>query len=650
MSQRKSQPVKWSPRGLSDTLDTSEIFDGAMALLQNLVPDPSTANVWQCRPAAQLLNDFHQVPGISTFGAITPGAGYTNGVYNGVTLVNNTRGMILSATANITVAGGIVTVVTPVFGGRGAQVGDVMTAPASSIGGTGAGFTVPVATVGTTINQFDGISALLVVGNLAFGMVGSVAGIYNGFDIPFCFNLLTKQFVTISGITTANVPTSLPSWTPPATPPAWIPPTMALIASKVMVTHAGFPGTGTNFVGQIDISTPTAPAWSTHQLTGAVTFTVVPTWVENFNGRAYYINNDPIQPGVIFSDVLAPTNCTNGNQVLTFNDNQNLTAMGPLQLNNQLGGIVQSLMVFKGVSNIYQVVGDAALNNLTVNTLNVATGTLAPNSISATPKGLAFMAPDGYRIIDFQASVSNPIGQNGSGTTVPFINAVVPSRVSSSCNGTIFRTTVQNGIKPGTPVEEYWYQFEAHWSGPHLFPITSAQFTAPALSAAYNNTFICAYAGMPGSLWRSDYYQSATSTFVENGTQMTWVYQTPELPSAEQMGNIAITETTLMCAFGVGTTAYGVSALSPSGAGIAATQLTSQVSATVWGSFTWGGAVWGSQLVTLADHQVAWPIPIVSTRISFQVNGNCAQNVKLGTLRARYQPLSQFLTPAAGVL
>lgn len=562
MPQRKSQPVKWSPKGLSDTLDTSEVFEGAMSLLQNLIFDPSTANVWQCRPASQRLTDYSTFPVGGTVGAI---------------------------------------------------------------------------------------SCLTVIGNFAFGMIASTSGATTGHDVPFCFNLLSNTFVTISGIVAGNTPTSLPAWSPPATPAAWTPPTMALVGSKVILTHAGFSGTGTNWIGVIDITNPNFPAWSTTNLTGAIQFTVVPTWVQNFGGRAYYIHNAS-QPAVIFSDILVPTNATNGNQVLTFNDNQALTAMGPLQFNNQLGGQIQSLMVFKGVSNIYQITGDASLNNLSVNTLNVATGTLAPNSITATPKGLAFMAPDGYRIISFQGVVSDPLGQSGQGITLPFINAVVPSRCSSSCNGVLFRASTQNGTKAGTPTEEYWYEFGAsRWSGPHLFPISSGQMTVPSLSAEYSNTFICAYAGMPGTLWRSDYYQTTSSTFVENGFQMQWVYQTPNLPAAEQMGNIAMTESTLMCAFGVGTTSFGVSALAPSDAVIATTALTSQSSATIWGAFQWGGAVWGSSLVTLADHQIAWPIPLVSTRISFQVNGNCAQNVKLGTLRTRYQPLSQFLTPAAGV-
>ncbi len=81
---------------------------------------------------------------IATFGSITAGSGYTNGTYNNVPL---TGGSGTGARANITVAGGVVTVVTLVQGGEGFTVANTMTAAASDIGGTGTGFSVPVATL-----------------------------------------------------------------------------------------------------------------------------------------------------------------------------------------------------------------------------------------------------------------------------------------------------------------------------------------------------------------------------------------------------------------------------------------------------------------------------------------------------------------------
>ena len=81
---------------------------------------------------------------IGTFGSITGGSSYTSGTYNGVALTGGTGSL---ATANIVVSGGGVTSTTLVQPGTGYTVGDVLSAPASSIGGTGSGFHVPVATI-----------------------------------------------------------------------------------------------------------------------------------------------------------------------------------------------------------------------------------------------------------------------------------------------------------------------------------------------------------------------------------------------------------------------------------------------------------------------------------------------------------------------
>lgn len=87
--------------------------------------------------------------GIITLGTLVGGAAYTNGNYVNVPL---TGGAGQQATANITVAGGAVTVVTLVafgsfVGGFGYLINDTLSAAAANIGGTGAGFTIKVATI-----------------------------------------------------------------------------------------------------------------------------------------------------------------------------------------------------------------------------------------------------------------------------------------------------------------------------------------------------------------------------------------------------------------------------------------------------------------------------------------------------------------------
>ena len=99
---------------------------------------------------------------IATLGSITAGSSYTNGTYFGVPL---TGGSGSGATAKIVVSGGAVTAVTLQNPGVFYAVGNTLSVAASSVGGTGAGFSIPVSTVtnanGTTWlgDNFD--SALL---------------------------------------------------------------------------------------------------------------------------------------------------------------------------------------------------------------------------------------------------------------------------------------------------------------------------------------------------------------------------------------------------------------------------------------------------------------------------------------------------------
>jgi len=86
-------------------------------------------------------------------GVITGGTNYINGTYQNVSL---TGGSGQYATADIIVAGGVVTTVTVKDGGSFYIVGDVLSASTSSLGNAGSGFSVPV----TVINNAAGTSWL----------------------------------------------------------------------------------------------------------------------------------------------------------------------------------------------------------------------------------------------------------------------------------------------------------------------------------------------------------------------------------------------------------------------------------------------------------------------------------------------------------
>lgn len=546
-------PLQFSPTGVTDTLDATNAPKGAMAALTNLIPDPTSKNLWQCRPAATRLIDF------------------------------TTRGGAFSSAFSSAFAIGF--------------------AP-------GAGF----------------ISCMKNVGTRIYGMIATSTT--PGHDEPFCYDVEAGVIIKVNGVTGANTPISPPS------SGAWTPPIMEIVGTKLLVAHPGFNGTGGNYFGWFDISDPNNLTWAAGNVSGGVTFTTAPTWIKQFNGRAYYgINPSTGQPSVVYSDVLVPLVVTNANQVLTFGDNVPLTAAAGLPLFNQLGGIVQSLIVFKGITNMYQVTGDAATNNLLVNTLNVATGTLSPLSICSTPKGLSFVAPDGIRFIDFDANVSDPLGVAGFGVTLPFIFSNVPSRVCMAANASVLRVSVQNSGVVGTPNQEWWYDFTTPrqcWSGPHTFP--------SSLIVVYNKTFIKTPIEATASLWMSDTVQSTSSTYVENGTQLTWTFQTALLPDTLQMSENNILEATLNIALASGIN-VSVYAADENGTVFDTVSVTPAGSATIWGAFQWGHALWQGSSDALAPRQLNWSIPIVFRRMYLTASAESAAGIKVGDAFLRYEIL-----------
>jgi hypothetical protein len=104
--------------------------------------------------------------GIAGFGAITSGSGYTNGVYEQVSL---TGGEGNNAVATITVSGNVVTAVTLTNPGYFYNLGDVLTASAAYIGGTGSGFSIPVNNIQNTTGTSwlgDNFESVLLYGAL----------------------------------------------------------------------------------------------------------------------------------------------------------------------------------------------------------------------------------------------------------------------------------------------------------------------------------------------------------------------------------------------------------------------------------------------------------------------------------------------------
>lgn len=468
------------------------------------------------------------------------------------------------------------------------------------------------------------VSVLFTVGTRVYGMIAS--GAFAGKDEPFSYNMATSLFDTITGTTLANTPTTQ------ATSGAWTPPIMALIGTKIIVTHPGFSGAPGVFFGVIDISNPAAPTWvAANTATNALP--VVPTAVAQFGGRAWFaVNPTTGQPGTYASDILDALTVTNASQILTYGDNVKITAMGSLGLATQVtGGVVQALIVFKGSTGMFQVTGDFATSNLARNALPIATGTDAPKTVCATPKGLGFVSPDGFRILGFDGVVSDPIGQDGSGVTVPFTYSSVPSRMVATCNVDVVRISTQNGNAVGAPNQEWWYHISrGSWSGPHTFPM--AQITP------YGTTFVGAPIGVTGKLFQSDVRQASTSTYTENGSALTWTYETAYLPDPGLMAEVGMVETTINIAYPNIAGSFSVVAQDETEGVINSVSLSSTGAAPIWGSAVWGSFVWGASANPYQPRVIPWDKPVVFRRLKMLVSGQSASSIRVGDLYLRYQP------------
>jgi hypothetical protein len=474
------------------------------------------------------------------------------------------------------------------------------------------------------------ISALIVDGTRAYGMIAS--GRFAGHDEPFCYDVSSNTFVAISGVTAANTPLT------PQTVGDWIPPTMAAItATRLLVTHPGFAGGTGPFFGWFDLTNPAAPVWNAGNTTGNP-LSGVPVAVAGFNGRAYFA----VGNSVVFSDSLVPLNVTNASQALILGDSQPVTALAGLPLTQQVtGGIIQALIAFKGAQPFFQITGDSALSNLSQSLVNGSVGTLAPNTICATPLGLAFVAPDGLRVLSLTGTLTDPIGSFGKGVCTPLINAVYPSRMCAAYGQNFIRISLQNGYASGAPQQEYWLNFESKvWTGPHTFPA--------ALIASYIGVkvgFVLAPLSVTGQLFFHTALPTPDSDFIENGVPLAWSWQTTLLPDNTQMTMNSMVETVVSMVLAAKQSVNFTFSDEQANV-LGAVTVVGPVDAAgvpTWGTATWGQFVWGGVLGFLQQYRLPWTSQLVFKQASLRAAGHSQPSFAIGNAYLGYQPLNYLL-------
>ncbi|MFT4068929.1 hypothetical protein [Paraburkholderia sp.] len=479
-----------------------------------------------------------------------------------------------------------------------------------------------VGTAVTTFSSFTSptfVSVYTLIGNVVYGMVSSARNA--GHDEPFAYNIATNTFITISGVTAANTPTS------PSTSGPWTPPTVAVVSTKILITHPGFNGSGSNFFGVIDISNPAAPAWSSSNL-ATNPLPGVPTAVANYNNRAYFA----VGNAGYFSDVLAPLTRTNASQSVTVGDTTLIAAFSGLPVQTLSAGVIGALVIFKG-SQIWQVTGDPTTNNLALNYITLTTGCIAPRSIVQGPFGIFFAGQDAPYILNFLGTLvplsSRPGMDFPADLQVPFQNTTQPSRIAASFAGNIYRVCVPTLIQGQPQTNDYWYDIRRkRWTGPHSFPYDCA--------AQYGNAFVISSASQGAALFVSTTIPNANSAFNDAGAALTGHMRSSTFPKTNSMAEVQVVESTIELSSSGLSTVYNLTAYDDQNNSLGSTFVQTPPSGSLWGAFLWGAANWASSFSIPHVYTIPWTSALVFQKMAIDVQVTSSEGVQIGTFYARY--------------
>ena len=366
----------------------------------------------------------------------------------------------------------------------------------------------------------------------------------------------------------------------------------------------------------------------------------IPVGVAQMNGRAWFASPDG---GIPWSDSLLPCVRTNATQALMADDRRPITAIAPLMLTAPIvGGIVQALIAFQGVSAMHQISGDPTTNNLTFNILPVTTGTLAPNTITPSTLGTFFVSPEGLRLIDFKAGVSDPIGQDGEGVISPFLSVVAPpipfstlaqaSRMAAAAGGRTLRIDAPDA--DGT-VFSYWFDLTRKiWTGPHT--------GGASLVEVWNDTFLVS-SSTRLVVQRADDIPRVYSVYEENGQQLLYEWETSLLPDSGEMSENTIIESAIMVALQPDelTQIDFLDEIRGPLDGVTLRGL--DVPEALWGTAIFGVTLTGPDPGTIRQRQIPWTLPLVFKQGRVNIRGLSSATVTLGNFYMRYQVLGYLL-------
>ena len=385
--------------------------------------------------------------------------------------------------------------------------------------------------------------------------------------------------------------------------------------------------------------TPEAPLWGAGD-TQPNNLPEVPLGVVQMSGRAWFADGES---GVPFSDSLLPCIRTEDTQALLPSNGAPVTAVAPIMLANALvGGIVQAVIAFQEGKGMLQITGDPATGNLQMNLLPVLTGTLAPNSLAPSPLGLFFMSPEGLRLIDLQAQVSDPIGQDGDGVVKPFLDVSnppydMPAPVSRICAAVNGRTLRIDTSRIDGSWASYWFDITRKmWTGPHT--------GAASLCRQWRSDFLITPQARLGIFQAApDEQHPNTLAFVENGRYLEYEWETSLLPDSGEMAENTIIESAIMVALQPDeqTQIDFLDEIRGPLDGVTLRGL--NVPPALWGTSYFGITLTGPDPGTIRQRQIPWNMPLVFKQGRVNIRGLSSGTVILGNFYMRYQVLGYLL-------
>lgn len=691
MPLRRLTPLTFRAKGVTDSIDGTNAMPGSMLSLANLVHAPSTMDLFVPRPAATEITGFTGFTSPATVSLLAVIGTRAYGMIASSRYANHDEPFCYDLLTNTFIALGNVTAAnTPV---TQSIAGDWIPPTLSDVTNGRIIFTHPgfpgtggiffgwldissfslTSLKGNTTNGSPVIRSILdastsapIIDGVQPGMAASGAGIPAGtyvvsatngtFSLSTTGNTHTNTTLdSLASIVGLEVGMSVsgPQFAAgtyiAALPGGSVVTLSAAALGSVAGTAVVFSGGGTITLSQnatatatlvsltIAGGTPAAPLWGAGN-TNTNPLATVPRAVAQFNGRAWYAVGD----SVVFSDTLNPTQVTNATQALILDGTPPVTALAGQPLTSQItGGIIQALIAFKGADSFYQITGDAATSNLAVSVVAGSVGTQAPNTLAETPLGLAFIAPDGLRILSPAGTLTDPVGSNGKGISVPFLNANYPSRMCMAYGQNSLRVSVQNSQIEGQPWQEWVLNFETKtWSGPHSFPSTMISYYANSTTVG----FISVPQGVTRSLWFHTLVPQNSSVYVENGNPLSCLWETTLLPDNEQMMMNRLLKTTLAMILPP-QASVTVTARDESSATLDTVIITnpSTTAAPTWGSSTWGAFNWGAVVGYFKQWRVPWTQPVIFKQATISVAFPAAGTFAIGNMNLGYQILGYSL-------